>query len=370
MKEKRGPIDFVLFAVILILLSIGICMVFSASMAEGEKTYGSTYYFLIRQSIWSVLGLIAMLFTASIDYKFWRQKSVLSFGFVIVVLMLIAVFFMPAVKGARRWLGFGFAKIQPSEIAKIFIVLFLANMIDKKGPQKMKTFKHGLLPGLIVMGIFVALIILEPNMSTSVIIASVSLILLFVGGASIKQFILIFLLGVSGAVLAIASAPYRLKRVTAFLDPWSDKLGDGYQAIQSLYALGAGGLLGRGFGFSMQKFYYIPEAQNDFIFAIIGEELGFIATFFIIICFSVLIWRGIKISINCKDKFGSLVALGITSIIAVQSSVNFLVVSSFMPVTGVTLPLISYGGSSLLFTMAGLGILLNISRYTTKDGVD
>ncbi|CDF57829.1 putative lipid II flippase FtsW [Thermobrachium celere] len=370
MKEKRGPIDFVLFADILVLLSIGVCMVFSASMPEGERFYGSPYYYLIRQSIWATLGVIVMLFTSNIDYKFWRNKNILSIGFIVVVLMLIAVFLFPPVKGARRWLGFGFAKIQPSEIAKIFIVLFLSNMIDKKGPEKMKSLTKGLLPGLIVMAIFVGLIIKEPNLSTSVIIATVSMILLFVGGAQIKYMIGLFLLGVAAVAGAILVEPYRLRRLVGFMNPWADKLDTGYQAIQSLYALGSGGLFGRGFGFSMQKFHYIPEAQNDFIFSILGEELGFIGTFFVIICFSILIWRGIRIAINCKDKFGSLVALGITSIIAVQSSVNFLVVSSFMPVTGVTLPLISYGGSSLLFTMAGLGILLNISRYITKDGVD
>ncbi|WP_027308723.1 putative lipid II flippase FtsW [Caloramator sp. ALD01] len=370
MKEKKGPIDFVLFADILILLSIGISMVFSASMPEGEIYYGNPHYFLIRQSIWAVLGIIVMLFTSNIDYRFWRNKNILVFGFFTVVLMLIGVFFFPPVKGARRWLGFGFAKIQPSEIAKIFIVLFLANMIEKKGQDKMKSFFKGLFPGLVIMGIFVGLIIKEPNMSTSVIIATVSLILLFAGGAKIRHMLLLFLSGVVLAIIAIIREPYRMRRFTGFLNPWADKLESGYQAIQSLYALGAGGLFGRGLGLSKQKFYYIPEAQNDFIFAIIGEELGFIATFIIILCFSVLIWRGIRISIKCKDKYGSLVALGITSIIAVQSSVNFLVVSSFMPVTGVTLPLISYGGSSLLFTMAGLGILLNISRYITKDGVD
>ncbi|MCX7694109.1 MAG: putative lipid II flippase FtsW [Caloramator sp.] len=370
MKEKKGPIDFVLFADILILLSVGICMVFSASMLEGEAYYGTPYYYLIRQGIWAVLGIIVMIFTSNIDYRFWRNKNILMFGFFIVVLMLIGVFFFPPVKGARRWLGFGFARIQPSEIAKIFIVLFLANMIEKKGQEKMQRFLTGLIPGILITGIFVGLIIKEPNMSTSVIVATVSLILLFAGGAKFAHMMFLFLLGIGLAVVAIILEPYRMNRLTGFLNPWKDKLGLGYQAIQSLYALGVGGLFGRGLGYSKQKFFYIPEAQNDFIFAIIGEELGFIATFFVILCFSVLIWRGIRIAIKCKDKYGSLVALGITSIIAVQSSVNFLVVSSFMPVTGVTLPLISYGGSSLLFTMAGLGILLNISRYITKDGVD
>lgn len=361
MNKKSGSIDFPLFIVILILLTIGINMVFSASMWEDKQLYNNSFYHLKKQIAWAGFGLVAMFFATFFDYKKLRNRKLIFFGMLVTVMLLVVVLFMPAVNGARRWIGVGSLGIQPSEIAKLMIILYASDNITRKG-EKIKTFSKGILPILLVAGLFAALIIKEPNMSTTVIIVSVAFILLFIGGADIKQLALIFILGIAVAVVGIIIEPYRFKRFLAFKNPWADPLGDGYQAIQSLYALGSGGLLGVGLGQSHQKLYYIPEAQNDFIFSIIAEELGFIGVLFIIILFAILIWRGYKIALNCKDKFGSLMAVGITSLIAVQSSINFLVVSSFMPITGVTLPLISYGGSSLIFTMLSLGVLLNISR--------
>lgn len=365
MKEKKGPIDFPLFIVILILLAIGINMVFSASMYEDRQFYKDSYYHLKRQLIWAGLGIGAMIFTSNIDYRKLKNRKFISFGMIVTIALLIIVLFMPDKKGASRWIGVGSLGIQPSELAKIVLIVYLSDNISRKG-EKIKSFLKGVLPVLIVAGLFAGLIIIEPNMSTAVIVIAVSMLMLFAGGAKMSHLIEIFALGVVLGVIAIIIEPYRMERLTGFINPWADPLDTGYQAIQSLYALGAGGPFGMGFGMSRQKQYYIPEAQNDFIFAIIGEELGFFGVAIVILLFAFLVWRGLKIALNCKDKFGSLMAAGITSLIAVQSSINFLVVSSSMPITGVTLPLISYGGSSLLFTMASLGLLLSISRYGNK----
>jgi cell division protein FtsW len=276
---------------------------------------------------------------------------------------------MPSVKGASRWIGIGGFGFQPSEIAKVMLVVYLADNITRKG-EKVKTFLKGIFPVLVVAVFFAGLILIEPNMSTAAIIMATSFCMLIVGGAKGGQLWTIVILGLAAGGFGAMSADYRRKRVLGFLNPWGDALGTGYQAIQSLYALGSGGLFGVGLGQSRQKWMYIPEAQNDFIFAIIGEELGFLGVLFVIMLFGFLVYRGMKIALNCKDKFGCLLAAGITSLIAVQASINLLVVSSFMPVTGVPLPLISYGGSSLVFTLSSLGILLSISRYSNKNGVD
>lgn len=369
MSKKRGPIDFSLFIIILMLLSIGIIMVFSASMVGDTQRYNDSYHHLKRQVIWTVFGIFSMFFMANVPYQKLRNKNIIFFGMLGTIALLIIVLFMPSVKGASRWIGVGGFGIQPSEIAKVMLVIYLADNITRKG-EKVKTFKKGIIPVLIVAAFFAGLILVEPNMSTAAIIMATSFCMLIVGGAKGGQLWGIVILGFATGIFGALSEEYRRKRVLGFLNPWGDALGTGYQAIQSLYALGSGGLFGVGLGQSRQKWMYIPEAQNDFIFSIIGEELGFLGVIFVIMLFGFLVWRGMKIALNCKDKFGCLLAAGITSLIAVQASINLLVVSSFMPVTGVPLPLISYGGSSLVFTLSSLGILLNISRYSSKNGVD
>jgi cell division protein FtsW len=369
MKKKSGTIDFPLFIVILILLCIGINMVFSASMWEDKLYYRDSFYHLKKQIGWAGIGLILMFIASKFNYKKLRSKKLLTAGMFLCLGLLVAVLFTHPVNGARRWIGIGGQGIQPSEIAKLYIIIYFSDMITRKG-DKIKSFTKGILPVLLISAVFAGLILLEPNMSTAVILVTAAFVLLFVGGADFKQLLILFILGFAGAGALIVIEPYRMKRLLSFTNPWADPLDTGFQAIQSLYALGSGGFFGEGLGQSRQKLYYIPEAQNDFIFSIIGEELGFLGTLFIILLFAFLVWRGLKIALKCKDKFGSLLAAGITALIAIQSSINFLVVSSFMPITGVTLPLISYGGSSLVFTMILLGILLNISKQTSLNGVD
>lgn len=369
MGKKKGPIDFPLFIIILILSSIGLIMVFSASMVEDVKKHNNIYFTLIKQSMWLAIGLAAMIGMIAVPYQRFRNRRFITFGMAITLVLLVVVLFMPSANGASRWIGVGGASLQPSEVAKIMLIIFLADTITRKG-EKMKTFSKGVVPVLLVAGVLAALILKEPNMSTAMIIMAVAFCMLIVGGAKFGHLFTLVLLGIGGGGFLAMSADYRRDRVLGFLNPWKDALDTGYQAIQSLYALGAGGFFGTGLGQSRQKWYYIPEAHTDFIFSIIGEELGFIGVIFVIILFVLLVWRGMKIALNCDDRFGSLLAVGITSLIAVQSSINLLVVSSFMPVTGVTLPLISYGGSSFVFTMASLGVLLNISRNASGNGVE
>lgn len=363
MGKKKKPFDFPLFLVIIILLCIGITMVFSASMYEDFFYYHDKFYHFKKQLIWSAIGIFVLIFTANIDYKKLKNRKLVNFGMLITLICLIVVFMLPAVKEVHRWIGIGsFLRFQPSELAKLMIIIYIAEYISRKGSSISEWKK--IFSVLLTSGIFAGLILKEPNMSNAVIIMATAFCMLFVGGAKIQHLLVLLVLGFGGGTYFAFSEDYRKKRVFGFLDPFKDPLDKGYQAIQSLYALGVGNIFGVGLGKSRQKGYYIPEAQNDFIFAIIGEELGFLGTFFIIVLFAVLIWRGMKIALNCKDRFGALLAAGITSLIAVQSSINFLVVASFMPVTGVTLPLISYGGSSLVFTMVELGLLLSISRYS------
>lgn len=369
MGKKRGPIDFPLFIVILVLICFGLVMVFSASMVEDVQKHNNIYYHLIKQGTWIIVGIFTMVTMLVIPYEKLRNRKLITIGMAITVILLIVVLFMPPVNGSRRWIGVGSLGIQPSEIAKIMLIIYFADIIARKG-EKIKTFSKGVIPVLLVAGIFAALILKEPNMSTAMIIMGTAFCMLIVGGAKFSHLFGLVISGLGGGVWLAFSQEYRRQRVLSFLNPWKDSLDTGYQAIQSLYALGAGGFFGTGLGQSRQKWYYIPEAQNDFIFAIIGEELGFIGVLFVILLFIFLVWRGMKIALNCKDRFGSLLAAGITALIAIQSCINLLVVSSFMPVTGVTLPLISYGGSSFIFTMASLGILLNISRNGSGNGVE
>lgn len=369
MGKKKGPIDFPLFIIILILACFGLIMVFSASMVEDVKRYHNIYYHLIKQGTWLLIGIVAMITMMLFPYQKLRNRKFINFGMLISLILLVVVLFTPSVKGASRWFALGGLNLQPSEVAKLMIIIYLADTITRKG-EKIKSFSKGVLPVLIVSGVVAALILKEPNMSTAMIIMAVAFCMLIVGGARFSQLFTLIFLGIGGGGFLAMSAEYRRQRVLGFLNPWKDALDTGYQAIQSLYGLGAGGFFGTGLGQSRQKWYYIPEAQNDFIFSIIGEELGFLGVLFVIILFVLLVWRGMKIALNCNDKFGSILAAGITALIAVQSSINLLVVSSFMPVTGVTLPLISYGGSSFVFTMASLGVLLNISRNASGNGVE
>ena len=355
--------DFILFFTVIALLGLGVIMVYSSSAVSAYVNYGDSYHFLKHQIAWATLGLLAMLFTMNIDYHVWRKlaKPVMLITVVLLVLVLIPGL-GKVVNGARRWLGFGSLYLQPSEIAKLSMVLYMAARLTTNQDKITKFFK-GLLPELLALLVVFGLILKEPDLGTALAISGTVFVLLFTAGAKVSQLASLGLAGVLGIIAAIIVEPYRLRRLFAFSDPWADPLNTGYHIIQSLYAIGSGGLFGVGLGRSREKFLYLPEPHTDFIFAILAEELGLIGTLTVLILFFLFAWRGLKIAISAPDIFGSLLAAGLTTMIIVQALMNIAVVTASMPVTGIPLPFISYGGSALLFTLAGVGILLNISRY-------
>lgn len=359
-KRKMGEIDYGVFYTVVLLVAIGVVMVYSASSYYSMFKYKDSMFFLKRQLINVGIGIVAMIFTMSFDYhklkKYTLAMMILCFP------LLIAVFFFPGVNGAQRWISLGPFSFQPSDLAKYVVVLFLAMSLEIKG-EGVKNFLTGIVPYLGVSGVYAAFVLAEKNLSIASVIMIVTFIVLFAAGGKIKH-----LFGIVAPAMLVAavgftvSEGYRMRRMMNFTNPWKDPAGDGYQLIQSFYALGAGGITGLGLGQSRQKTLYMPEPHNDFIFAIIGEELGLIGCICIITLFIIFIWKGIKVAMKARDTYGTLLAVGITSVIAVQSLINIAVVTGSMPVTGVPLPFISYGGTSLVINMAAMGILLNISR--------
>jgi cell division protein FtsW len=363
MAKTRSNPDVLLMVSTFLLLAIGVVMVYSASAVLAYHDYGDYFYYLKRQLVFAVLGIIAMYFTMNTDYLIWKKFAKIGLIVCFVSLVIVLIPGVGVVRGgARSWLGIGAFGIQPSEFMKLGMILFLAKLLsDQQG--EITHFTKGLLPPLSLLGAAFGLIMLQPDMGTGAVMLGASLIVIYAAGARIQHLAMLGLVGLAGLVGLIAAAPYRLQRITAFMDPWSDPLGAGYQAIQSLYAVGPGGLVGLGLGMSRQKFSYLPEPQTDFIFSIIAEELGFIGGTCIILLFLLLVWRGMRTAITAPDTFGSLLAVGIVGMIAVQVVINISVVIGLMPVTGITLPLISAGGSSLTLMLTAIGILLNISRY-------
>ncbi|MDD4378237.1 MAG: putative lipid II flippase FtsW [Eubacteriales bacterium] len=363
--KRRGAFDFGFFISVMILLSFGLIMVFSASSVDAAFRHNDSYFVIKRQLAWAGIGLFAMFFMSSFDYK---KLDKLSFPILMTSIALLAIVLVAGVEvnGARRWLGIGGLTIQPSEVAKLAVIIFFSSRLSKQ-KGKIMNFWKGLFPYLVILGIIAGLVILEPHLSGTVVIVLVGVVLLFTAGAKISHFALLSLPAVGLLALAIYLEPYRKNRLISFWDPWAYKMDEGWQIIQSLYAIGSGGLFGLGLGQSRQKFLYIPEAHNDFIFSILCEELGLVGASTVIILFMILIWRGVKIALNAPNIFGSLLVIGIISQVAVQVLINIAVVTSSMPVTGMPLPFFSAGGSSLVFLMAGMGIILNVSRYSKSN---
>jgi len=363
MSRTRLNMDLPLFIATLLVLAIGLVMVFSASAVLALNQHGDSWFFVKRQMIFAALGIVTMLGLQRLDYMILRRwaKPLLLICFIMLVAVLI-----PGIGvvrgGARSWLGIGSLGIQPSEFMKMGLIVFLASYLSSRTEQ-LRNFFKGLLPPLSLIGLAFGLIMLQPDLGTGAVLLGATIMMLFAAGMHWRHIFGLSLFGAAGLVGLILAAPYRLQRITAFLDPWQDPLGAGYQAIQSLYAIAPGGLFGLGLGMSRQKFSYLPEPQTDFIFAIIAEELGFLGASLVIVLFAIIIWRGMRIAISAPDSFSALLATGIVGMIAVQVMINIGVVIGMMPVTGITLPLISYGGSSLTLMLTALGVLLNISRY-------
>ncbi len=360
--NKKSPDLILIFAIISILI-IGLVMVYSSSAIWADYKFGDAFYFAKRQSLFAVVGVIAMYLISRVDYMVWKQYAK---PIIIICFLLLIVVLIPGIgtlrNGSRSWIGVGAFSIQPSEFMKLAMILFLAKYLEKH-QKNITSFTKGLVPTLGMTILAFGLIMLQPDLGTGTVMFGTAVVIILIAGARMTHFAGLGLLGLVGFVGLVASAPYRLERITSYLDPWKDPLGSGFQIIQSLYAIGPGGLFGLGLGQSRQKFFYLPEPQTDFIFAILSEELGYIGGTIILILFFILLWRGIKIALGAPDLFGSLLAAGVISMIAIQVMINVSVVTGLIPVTGITLPFLSYGGSSLTLTLMAVGILLNISRH-------
>lgn len=364
-NKVRGDISILILTVLL--GGFGVLAIYSASWYVAEKQYGDAFFFVKKQLLGFVLGIIAMLACSRLQHHLLQGKRVRWVALCVPIVLLLLVF-VPGVGqsnyGATRWIGIGGITIQPSELAKYGFVIFSSAYMSEN-MARVRTFK-GAFPVLLAGGVICLLIIVEPNMSVTMCVGLLMLAMLFLGGMKIKNFLIIFIPAMLVVPILIIIEPYRLSRLSAFLDPWESPRGEGYQLIQSLYALGNGGWFGAGLFKSRQKYRFLPFAESDFILSIIGEELGFIGIFILFSICALLIYRGIKIAREAKDFFSFLLASGITLVYAIQTIINALVVSGSIPPTGLPLPLISSGNTSLIITMASMGILYSISRREAK----
>ncbi|MDE6284975.1 MAG: stage V sporulation protein E [Bacilli bacterium] len=359
----RKGFDRWLFLAVILIASFGIVMIYSASSIWAEYKFHDSFKFVKAQGVFFIIGIFIMLFLSKVDFKLYQKKANL---ILLVCFILLGLVLIPGIgsvrNGSRSWFGIGGFGIQPSEFAKVGLIIYVAKYLA--GNQKnMRDIKKGVLPLLLVIGVFFLLIMLEPDFGTAMVIVLTLVVMIFISGVQLSFFVKVGLVGLVGIVGLVIVAPYRMLRIVAFLNPWSDPLGSGYQIIQSLYAIGPGGLLGQGFLQSRQKQFYLPEPQTDFIFSIISEEFGFLGILIITFFFAFIFSRIIKISLQSEDLFGKYLAFGLGAGIIIQALLNIAVVIGLLPVTGVTLPFFSYGGSSLLVSLASVGIILNVSKH-------
>ena len=364
-RAERNGIDLTFLFLVLILLSIGLIMMFSASYASSYYETGDSFYYIKRQLLFAVVGVVMMLAIANIDYHILHRFAFLIYAG--TLFLLVVVLIVPTREDAKRWINLGFTTFQPSELAKFAIVLIFAHLISVNY-ERMKNPRYGVWPFLVLLGVVVMLMLLEPHLSGTILIVSIGVVMMFVGGTDLKWFMLGgVLIGVAivAAVLIPGVVPYAMDRLQYWIDPWSDP--QGFQTIQSLYAIGSGGLMGVGIGNSRQKHLYLPEPHNDFVFSVVCEELGFIGATLIILLFVLLIWRGYVVAMRCRDRFGSMLAVGLTTQVGVQTVLNIAVVSNTIPNTGISLPFFSYGGTALVMLLCEMGVILSVSRQTNIE---
>ena len=371
-KKKLRSGDFLLTIFTAMLVIFGIIMVFSASYYYSISQDGNAYSYLLRHGMWAVLGFGAMIFGAAVDYRIYRKFAI---PLLILGVILLALLFTPlghSANNATRWIAVGPVTIMPGELAKLFVIIFTAWFLSEK-PDRIKSPVRGILPLLVVAAVYGAMIIQQPNLSTAITVCGIIIAMMLVAGMKWRYFAGLAGVGAAGilSILLFMKDSYWYQRLTSFVDPFQDPLNEGYQAVQSLLALGSGGLFGVGLGKSVQKNLYLPEPQNDFILAIIGEELGFVGLILLIALYCCFLWRGVHIAINAPDQFGMLLASGIVLMVGIQVILNIAVVTSSMPATGINLPFVIYGCNALLMFMFSVGVLLNISRHEPKNaGVD
>ncbi len=362
--SQNSHYDRPLLIAILMLLVSSVVMVYSASSVVALTTYDDPTFFMKRQLIWAAAGLALMAGLARLDHRLLADRRLVA-ALVLLSLLLLAATLVPGVgkliNGSRRWLRFGLLSFQPSELAKFSIVVYMSYFIAKKG-ERLRDFVNGLVPAYVVCGIFLVPIVLQPDFGAAITIAGVVGLLLFAGGANLIHLGGTALAAAPFVYVAVFHSAYRLRRIFSYLDPWADPQGAGHQIIQSFLAFGSGGIFGRGLGEGRQKLLFLPERHSDFIYAVIGEELGLIGALAVLALFLIILWRGVRIALSTSDPFSRMLALGITVLICTQGVINMAVVTGLLPTKGIALPLVSYGGSSLVITLGALGVLLNISK--------
>lgn len=373
----KGSPDFILIIVVAILLALGLIMVLSASSATALSESGDSYSYFRKQVMAAVAGIVAAVVCSKVDYRIYRKFKWIMYVVIVALLFLVGISSMGRTAGgATRWIKIGGFNFQPSEVAKLVFILFYASLLtDLKSQDKLKNFWWGcLFPLMFLIPVVIAVLILQNHFSATLIICGISVIQMLIAGTKLLHFVILGFIGLAslGVFVGIkssgktSSGSFRITRVQTWLDPWSDITGSGWQIIQSLYAIGSGGLFGLGLNQSKQKYLYLPEPQNDFIFAVLAEELGYIGCLAVIILFLIFIWRGILIAMRARDTFGSLIAIGIVSLIGIQAIINIAVVTNTIPVTGMELPFFSYGGTAILVNLTAVGILVNISKSASK----
>ncbi len=365
LQAEKGTVDSSFLVLVLIVLTCGLVMMFSASYAYAYYYFDNSFHFITRQLFFAVLGVFVMMVVSFVDYHVLHRFVVPVMA--VTVVLLVVVLFMPEINYVHRWINLGFTTFQPSEFAKFSVVLSFAHLISVNY-SRMKTFKYGILPFALILGVFAVLLMLEPHLSATVLICLIGAVMMFVGGSNLKWFALVAAVGVAGLALAAMNEDiiaYATSRFAYWLDPFSDPQGKGYQTLQSLYAIASGGLLGLGIGQSRQKYLYLPEPQNDFVFAVVCEELGFVGAVFIILLFALLIWRGFAIAAKARDRFGSMLAVGLTTQLGLQVILNIAVVTNTIPNTGISMPFFSYGGTALVMLLAQMGVILSVSRQSS-----
>lgn len=358
--------DKVLFIATILLVGLSVVMVYSASAPMALQRYGKASRFLVTQSMWALLGVAILSVIMKIDYRNYREPAFIWTCLGLVSLGLVAVFFSAPVNGARRWFGIGGIGVQPSELAKLVAIFFIAALLERR-MHRMDEPGYALLPIAVVVIGLVGLILLEPDFGTSMSLLLIAAVMVFAAGLNYRYVVGVALVSLPAIYLLVMGSAYRRRRTLAFLNPWEDPLGDGFQIIQSLIAVGTGGFWGKGLMNGVQKLFYLPEPHTDFIYSVISEELGLIGATAVVACFCVITWRGLRVALRAPDSFGAFLALGLTTMVAVQALVNISVVLGLMPTKGIPLPFVSAGGSSLLINLVGMGILLNVSQHAATE---
>jgi len=360
--------DKLLFTATVLLVCTSVVMVYSASAVVAMENNRDPYLYLFKQATWALLGLVLVPAMMRIDYRNYRQPIVIWAGLGVVLLALVGVLFAHPINGATRWLDMGGLGVQPSELAKIVVIVFIAALLERRA-DRIDEPVHALVPIGVVLAVIVGLILAEPDLGTSVSVVVIAAVMIFAAGINYRYVTGVGLAAIPALYFLLAFSDYRRRRILAFLNPWADPLGDGFQMIQSMIAIGAGGIFGRGLMAGVQKLFYLPEPHTDFIYSVIAEELGLIGASIVVACFCVITWRGLRTALRAPDRFGSFLALGLTTMVAFQAFFNISVVLGILPTKGIPLPFVSYGGSSLLINLLGMGILLNVSQHTSSAHV-